>query len=81
MDQGQRRWLVGRALRPTDKFIIYTYKDFPSPSINFVHGSHMYGMNIIEHVAAESSPLAAALGPLACHSRRARVPYPVVVYY
>ena len=56
MDQGQRRWLVGRALRPTDKFIIYTYKDFPSPSINFVHGSHMYHIDLIGH-------LAAALGP------------------
>ena len=64
--KGLALWLHGQ-LYPclTYKIIIYI-QGFPPP-INFVHGSHMYGMNIIEHEAAES-------GPLACPSRGARSP-------
>ena len=46
---------------------IFLENDFwpPPPPINFVHGSYMIDMDIIDHVAA-------ALGPLACPSRSAR---------
>ena len=37
----------------------------PPPPINFVHGSYMFDMDIIDHVAA-------ALGQLSCPSRSAR---------
>jgi len=37
----------------------------PPPPINFVRGSYMLDMDIIDHMAA-------ALGPLACPSRSAR---------
>ena len=46
----------------------------PPPPINFVHGSHMLHIDIIDHVAAVPDLLAAAaLGPLACPSRSARI--------
>ena len=35
----------------------------PPPPINFVHGSYLLDMDIIDHVAASLGPLAAALGP------------------
>ena len=35
----------------------------PPPPINFVHGSYMLDMDIIDHVAAALGPLAAMLGP------------------
>ena len=38
----------------------------PPPPFNFVHGSYMLEMDIIDHVAA-------ALGPLTCPSRSARL--------
>ena len=48
-------------------FGIFLMNDFwtPPPPINFVHGSYMFDMDIIDHVAA-------ALGPVACPSRSSR---------
>ena len=48
-------------------FGIFLMNDFwtPPPPINFVHGSYMFDMDIIDHVAA-------ALSLLACPSRSTR---------
>ena len=50
---------------------IITFRYIPSdpqpPTINFVHGTYKYHIDIISHVAA-------APGPLACPSRNARPP-------
>ena len=47
---------------PWERFLDRT----PPPPFNFVHGSFMLDMDLIDHVAA-------ALGPLACPSRMQRL--------
>jgi len=49
--------------------VIFLKNEFwtPPPPINFAHGSHMYHIDMIGHVAA-------APGPLACPSRGVRSP-------
>ena len=52
----------GNALFTTNlgNFLVYDFwtPPGPPPPINFVHGSHMYHVDIIGHVAAAPGPLA-----------------------
>ena len=43
----------------------------PPRPINFGHGSHMYHIDNIGHVATKPGSLAATLGPQGCPSRSA----------
>ena len=50
--------------------VAYDFCPPPRP-INFGHGSHMYHIDNIGHVATKPGSLAATLGPQGCPSRSA----------